>query len=137
MNEPDYKEHIKIINGLSNAVMKENQSMQVSHWLDILGYFELVSISNREKSSSRAVKNMKIWLIFNLVNIFVADIPSQVPPLTPGTNKKMAEALKATFASWEKEQLRLGVPKGNNSLLTNHYKATIVAYRYWEILLNI
>lgn len=47
MNEPDYKEHIKIINGLSNAVMKENQSMQVSHWLDILGYFELVSISNR------------------------------------------------------------------------------------------
>ncbi|XP_063387388.1 protein C-ets-1 isoform X2 [Cydia fagiglandana] len=39
------------------------------------------------------------------------DIPSQVPPLTPGTNKKMAEALKATFASWEKEQLRLGVPK--------------------------
>ncbi|CAF4911630.1 unnamed protein product [Pieris macdunnoughi] len=40
-----------------------------------------------------------------------ADIPSQVPPLTPGTNKKMAEALKATFASWEKEQLRLGVPK--------------------------
>ncbi|VVD01548.1 unnamed protein product [Leptidea sinapis] len=39
------------------------------------------------------------------------DIPSQVPPLTPGTNKKMAEALKATFASWEKEQQRLGVPK--------------------------
>lgn len=46
---------------------------------------------------------------------FVADIPSQVPPLTPGTNKKMAEALKATFASWEKEQLRLGVPKGESS----------------------
>lgn len=48
MNEPDYKEHIKIINGLSNAVMKENQSMQVSHWSNILGYFELVSISNRQ-----------------------------------------------------------------------------------------
>ncbi|KAF9806161.1 hypothetical protein SFRURICE_016360 [Spodoptera frugiperda] len=50
------------------------------------------------------------------------DIPSQVPPLTPGTNKKMAEALKATFASWEKEQLRLGVPKDvekERSLLAN------------------
>lgn len=39
------------------------------------------------------------------------DIPTQVPPLTPGTNKTMAEALKATFASWEKEQLRLNITK--------------------------
>jgi c-ets proto-oncogene protein len=42
----------------------------------------------------------------------VTDIPTQVPPLTPGTNKKMTEALKASFASWEKEQLRLNIPKG-------------------------
>jgi hypothetical protein len=35
-----------------------------------------------------------------------------VPPLTPGTNKKMTEALKASFASWEKEQVRLLIPKG-------------------------
>nr|CAD7445268.1 unnamed protein product [Timema bartmani] len=39
-------------------------------------------------------------------------IPTQVPPLTPGTNKKMTEALKASFASWEKEQLRLNIVKG-------------------------
>jgi hypothetical protein len=43
---------------------------------------------------------------------FVSDIPTQVPPLTPGTNKKMTEALKASFASWEKEQLRLNIVKG-------------------------
>jgi len=42
----------------------------------------------------------------------VPDIPTQVPPLTPGTNKKMTEALKASFASWEKEQVRLMIPKG-------------------------
>jgi len=45
---------------------------------------------------------------------YFVDIPAQVPPLTPGTNKKMTEALKASFASWEKEQERLGIPKGNN-----------------------
>ncbi|GLV44651.1 pointed [Carabus blaptoides fortunei] len=39
------------------------------------------------------------------------DIPTQVPPLTPGTNKKMTEALKASFASWEKEQMRLNITK--------------------------
>ncbi|XP_049786642.1 ETS-like protein pointed isoform X2 [Schistocerca cancellata] len=39
------------------------------------------------------------------------DMPTQVPPLTPGTNKKMTEALKASFASWEKEQLRLSIVK--------------------------
>jgi len=35
------------------------------------------------------------------------------PPLTPGTNKKMTEALQATFASWEKEGQKFHVPKGN------------------------
>lgn len=34
------------------------------------------------------------------------------PPLTPGTNKKMTEALQATFASWEKERHKFNVPKG-------------------------
>ena len=43
----------------------------------------------------------------------ITDIPAQVPPLTPGTNKKMTEALKASFASWEKEQERQGIPKGH------------------------
>jgi hypothetical protein len=49
---------------------------------------------------------------------FVSDIPAQVPPLTPGTNKKMTEALKASFASWEKEQLRLNIVKGKVTVLT-------------------
>ncbi|CAH1394169.1 unnamed protein product [Nezara viridula] len=38
-------------------------------------------------------------------------MPAQVPPLTPGTNKKMTEALKASFASWEKEQIKLNIVK--------------------------
>lgn len=52
--------------------------------------------------------------IFTESSLFfpVADIPAQVPPLTPGTNKKMTEALKASFASWEKEQIRLNITKG-------------------------
>jgi hypothetical protein len=49
---------------------------------------------------------------------FVSDIPTQVPPLTPGTNKRMTEALKASFASWEKEQLRLNIVKGKVMILT-------------------
>ncbi len=38
-----------------------------------------------------------------------------MPPLTPGTNKKMTEALKASFASWEKEQINRNIPKGKSS----------------------
>jgi c-ets proto-oncogene protein len=45
-------------------------------------------------------------------------MPTQVPPLTPGTNKKMTEALKASFASWEKEQLKLNILKGNKILIS-------------------
>lgn len=53
-------------------------------------------------------------MCFNLVfrTFCFADIPAQVPPLTPGTNKKMTEALEASFASWEKERLRLNITKG-------------------------
>nr|CAD7196327.1 unnamed protein product [Timema douglasi] len=49
--------------------------------------------------------------LFVILVLLSADIPTQVPPLTPGTNKKMTEALKASFASWEKEQLRLNIVK--------------------------
>ncbi|XP_017769215.1 PREDICTED: ETS-like protein pointed [Nicrophorus vespilloides] len=48
------------------------------------------------------------------------DIPTQVPPLTPGTNKTMAEALKASFASWEKEQIRLNITKDPRNWTESH-----------------
>ncbi|XP_054258312.1 ETS-like protein pointed isoform X2 [Macrosteles quadrilineatus] len=48
------------------------------------------------------------------------DIPTQVPPLTPGTNKKMTEALKASFASWEKEQIKLNIVKDPRQWTENH-----------------
>ncbi|XP_075591538.1 ETS-like protein pointed isoform X4 [Dermatophagoides farinae] len=39
------------------------------------------------------------------------NIPIQVPPLTPGTNQKMSQALAASFASWEKERDEFNIPK--------------------------
>lgn len=39
------------------------------------------------------------------------EIPTQVPPLTPGTNQKMTQALTASFSSWEKEREQLNIPK--------------------------
>ena len=42
-----------------------------------------------------------------------ADLPNtQVPPLTPGTNQKMTQALAASFKLFEREQQRLGIPRG-------------------------
>jgi hypothetical protein len=60
------------------------------------------------------MNNVKCPLCYLIVFVTCfTDIPAQVPPLTPGTNKKMTEALKGTFASWEKEQNRHNIPKGN------------------------
>lgn len=39
------------------------------------------------------------------------DLPTQVPPLTPGTNQKMNQALRASFSSWEKERAQRNIPK--------------------------
>ena len=47
-----------------------------------------------------------------MLNVFVADLPTQVPPLTPGTNKKIADALMASFENWNKEQEKRNIPKG-------------------------
>ena len=35
----------------------------------------------------------------------------QVPPLTPGTNLKVGEALKQTYASWNDKTRTLGIPR--------------------------
>ncbi|XP_076228814.1 ETS transcription factor pointed isoform X5 [Nomia melanderi] len=57
------------------------------------------------------------------------DIPAQVPPLTPGTNKKMTEALEASFASWEKERFRLNITKD-----PRHWSEAAVAHwLHWAI----
>ena len=43
----------------------------------------------------------------------ISDMPTaSVPPLTPGTTQKMSQALLASFKSFEKEQVHLGIPKG-------------------------
>ncbi|KAG1673979.1 Protein c-ets-1-B [Nymphon striatum] len=43
--------------------------------------------------------------------LFIMNIPSQVPPLTPGTNQKMTQALTESYSSWEKERDRLDIPR--------------------------
>ena len=48
------------------------------------------------------------------MHIQILDLPIQVPPLTPGTNQKMSQALAASFASWEKERDEFNIPKGND-----------------------
>lgn len=42
------------------------------------------------------------------------DLPTQVPPLTPGTNLKMTQALASSFISFEKERERLNIPRGKS-----------------------
>ncbi|CAN7982918.1 unnamed protein product [Ixodes hexagonus] len=39
------------------------------------------------------------------------ELPTQVPPLTPGTNQKMTQALTASFSSWEKERESLNITR--------------------------
>ena len=44
----------------------------------------------------------------------VADLPTQVPPLTPGTSLKMTQALAASFGSFDKDRELLTIPKGES-----------------------
>lgn len=53
-----------------------------------------------------------LFLIFYLYSS-IAEVPPALPPLTPGTNRKVNEVLKASFASWEKEVQNCNITKGN------------------------
>lgn len=39
-------------------------------------------------------------------------MPIGMPPLTPGSNKALTEAFKASFAKWEKEAQNYNISKG-------------------------
>ena len=54
------------------------------------------------------------------VESYYSDLPAfpttphggpQVPPLTPGTNLKVGEALRATYSSWNEKTRQLGIPR--------------------------
>lgn len=60
--------------------------------------------------------NLLIFIIKS--HFLIADMPTQMPPLTPGTNKKLTEVLKASFASWEKEVQNCNTRKGKQN---DHY----------------
>lgn len=44
--------------------------------------------------------------------LIIVDVPTQMPPLTPGTNKKMIEVLKESFKSWEEAAQDRNITKG-------------------------
>lgn len=87
--------------------------------------FEFPNKSERyQVESEDVIRVIKMYLRFFLF-FCSPDIPAQVPPLTPGTNKKMIEALDAVFASWEKERLRLNINKGQTLILDSSFHRKI------------
>ncbi|XP_044315141.1 ETS-like protein pointed isoform X2 [Drosophila rhopaloa] len=48
------------------------------------------------------------------------DVPTTLPPLTPGTNRKVNELLKASFASWEKEVQNRNITKDPREWTEEH-----------------
>nr|XP_050862469.1 ETS-like protein pointed isoform X3 [Vespula vulgaris] len=87
--------------------------------------------------------SLGVFFVWNLVEVCVSSkdqrlfdrivrpnhIPAQVPPLTPGTNKKMTEALEASFASWEKERVRLNITKDPRQWS----EAAVAHWLHWAI----
>ncbi|KAK8740189.1 hypothetical protein OTU49_003090, partial [Cherax quadricarinatus] len=51
-----------------------------------------------------------------------SDLPAPVPPLTPGTTKKMTDALRASFASWEKEREKHNITKDPKQWSEDHVR---------------
>ncbi|KAL9894623.1 ETS-like protein pointed isoform X2 [Glossina fuscipes] len=74
------------------------------------------------------VKLPKIQQLYN-TNNKLKDVPTQIPPLTPGTNRKVAEVLKASFASWEKEVQNCNITKDPREWTEEH----VIYWLNWAI----
>ncbi|XP_055589030.1 ETS-like protein pointed isoform X2 [Uranotaenia lowii] len=57
------------------------------------------------------------------------DVPTQMPPLTPGTNKKLTEVLYASFASWEKVVQNYKITKDPRQWTPEH----VIIWLNWSI----
>uniref|UniRef100_A0A1I8P8Z4 PNT domain-containing protein n=1 Tax=Stomoxys calcitrans TaxID=35570 RepID=A0A1I8P8Z4_STOCA len=57
------------------------------------------------------------------------DVPNQIPPLTPGTNRKVTEVLKASFASWEKEAQKCNITKDPREWSEEH----VIHWLNWAV----
>ncbi|XP_055534793.1 ETS-like protein pointed isoform X2 [Wyeomyia smithii] len=57
------------------------------------------------------------------------DVPTQMPPLTPGTNKKLTEVLYASFASWEKVVQSYKITKDPRQWTPEH----VIIWLNWSI----
>ncbi|KAH8356357.1 hypothetical protein KR084_005632 [Drosophila pseudotakahashii] len=99
-----------------------------------------------QASTMRLKKNRKVTFLSSLVeskNIFIKEepihgckdlcslsdisdheasleVPTALPPLTPGTNRKVNEVLKASFASWEKEVQNCNITKDPREWTEEH-----------------
>lgn len=77
----------------------------------------LASLSDDTQCVPQAVSNQDAQ---SDVDSYYSDLPAfpttphggpQVPPLTPGTNLKIGEALRATYSSWNEKTRQLGIPR--------------------------
>ncbi|XP_046803969.1 ETS-like protein pointed [Lucilia cuprina] len=117
------------------------------------------TLTGTTSSTMRLKKNRKVTFLSNLIetkNIFIKeepvdgskdlpppicsisdisdheaslDVPTQIPPLTPGTNRKVAEVLKASFASWEKEVQNCNITKDPRQWTEEH----VIYWLNWAI----
>ncbi|XP_066262603.1 protein C-ets-1 isoform X1 [Euwallacea similis] len=113
-NPPIKKENLRKVTFNPQIYIKEEEYGLKQEILD--------DSSDEDQSQMQALESIqKVPSISDLSDPEASlDIPTQVPPLTPGTNKTMAEALKASFASWEKEQIRLNITKDPRQWSENH-----------------
>ena len=65
-------------------------------------------------------KNNYVNILKKLERFIHSCLSPKVPPLTPSTNKKVGEVLKTTYASWERDSERLGVPKNPRNWSKDH-----------------
>ncbi|RWS14387.1 protein C-ets-1-like isoform X3 [Dinothrombium tinctorium] len=105
----DIAAYYGVANGYSSfAIVASDLSLDVVDVGEIEGKMHekaAVTTINSTKPSNGILK-----LHHSKANI-QKDLSTQVPPLTPGTNQKMAQAVVASFSSFEKEREMLNIPK--------------------------
>lgn len=83
-----------------------------------------------EDSSQEALLSIqKVPSLSDLSKENSLDLPSQVPPLTPGTNQKMAQAITASFSSWEKEREQYHITEDPRTWS----EEDVIRWLYWAI----
>ncbi|XP_063703830.1 ETS-like protein pointed [Culicoides brevitarsis] len=108
------------LSGKLGSTLKRKKNKKVTFLTSVQSYDIPPIVIKEEPEDAQYIQKVPSLSDLSDPEASLGDVPTQMPPLTPGTNKKLTEVLNASFASWEKEVQSFKITKDPRQWTPEH-----------------